>query len=152
MTSWSKLHELYPDLGIQTRVVQQTISPYNAWTFPKGRKGVWRSQPSMKWVMAGLNIFDYKKTRKVPNPREGELIQLFQRYKSHVYVLTCKINRFFKNDYDTVDDAIAVGNDRSIYSKSCGRAKLTLMKFEVKPYTTHENTPPVRRKRSLLDG
>jgi len=128
----ARLRSIYPSQWIrlfafdQDAVVNEMLSGYNALTFPKDIR--WRDQHGTIWHRAGLYVFDFKqdhleRPKAVPSGRV-----ILTRISSGCKVqLFCEIQRAFFNNRANIGENIAVGNDKPIYSSSCGRAVLKLI-------------------------
>lgn len=139
---WLDTHRLllarFPDgwfrmSGLSTdRDQHEMISGYNHRTFP--HDGRWVDDEGTIWRNAGLHIFDFKRPSREELP-DGTVV-LRRSWSGYTVILTCRVERAFRSNFDSIDDAIAVGRDRPIYSKNCGRAVLYPLNLEI--FTTEK--------------
>jgi hypothetical protein len=120
--------EWFNDSGLSAeRGIHELVGGYNHRTFPTD--GRWTDQEGTIWRNAGLHVFDFKRSSKTAVP-DGICI-LRRSWSGYTVTITCRVVRAFRSRPEVIADAVAVGRDRPVYSKNCGRAILYPLNIRV---------------------
>jgi hypothetical protein len=95
-------------------------------TFPK--TGQWKS-PSVRWVRAGLIVWDFLLFTSSVEMTEGQVVLLTRDEERWRVQLTCRVLEAHVQTRMELGDLIY--SDVQSYSRVCGRAVLALEKIEV---------------------
>lgn len=85
-----------------------------------------------------MHVFDFKHKSSEDVP-SGTCVLRRKQYQYTVYI-KCRVERAFRSSPYILGDAIAVNQDRPIYSRNCGRATLFAEEVHIV-----EQKVPVRR-------